>query len=45
MRRKLEQLAAEPPETKTHLVLIGASATVATPTDALSAVVGILTNT
>lgn len=44
--RKVKQLAAEPPETKTHLILIGVKTTthtVATPADGLSAVVGILT--
>lgn len=43
---KLAQIAAEPPETQAHLVIIGASATVhtvATPADALSAVVQVLT--
>lgn len=43
---KLKALAQEPPTTKTHLVIVGASAavhTVATPADALAAVVQILT--
>jgi len=43
---KLAQLANEVPETKTHLVIIGASATVhtaATAAEALSAVVQVLT--
>lgn len=45
---KLEQAAAAPAGTPVHLVVIGASATVhvaATPTDALSAVVGVLRKT
>ena len=45
---KFAQLQAEPPGTEKHLVLIGASATVhvaATPADALSAVVRVLTKT
>lgn len=43
---KLAQLTAEPPGTQTHLVLVGVSAAVhsaATPTDALSVVVQVLT--
>ena len=43
---KLEQLSKLPPDKKGHLVLIGASATVhtaATPSDALSVVVRVLT--
>lgn len=43
---KLEQIAAEPASTKTHLVLVGASATVhtaATPAEALGLVVQVLT--
>lgn len=46
VRSKLEQLPSLPPDVTPHLVLVGASVavhTVATPADALSAVVRILT--